>query len=301
MIYCFGHGFPYTDIDSLTSSILLEHYYKKSGYEAEAVYVNQSSLRESTIEIFKLSGLDMPRLITPEELLREDVEFAMVDHNDVMESFGQYQIDKEVLICVDHHTIQGNLKAKEIRFRKVGATATLIAEMCFDKNIALNDMLARAAVLGIISDTMGLKNVKASDADRKMVDTLYEKYDIGISFEELSEKTVSQVLIKNMTIERILTNSLREYAGGKVGIAQLFALNDDYKHKIDEIKKAAWDTKYDLYIFAFHIQKENKSVVYYFDKKYNIFPAYEEYHRMISRSKDLLPHVLTQLKLRSTY
>lgn len=300
MIYCFGHCFPYTDIDSLMGSILLEKYFKKQGRDSEAVYFNESCLRESTIEIFKLSGLRMPRLVTKEELLDSEVEFAIVDHNDIMESFGQFDIDKEVELCVDHHTIQSNLKAREIRFKKIGSACSIVVEMYLDKKFELSDDLARAAVLGIISDTMGLKNAKTSPRDKEIIKYLYRNYNIGIGFRELVQKTVTQVMFKNMNIERILSNSLREYYGGKVGIAQIFVLNDDYKKKIEMIKKQAWETNYDLYIFALHMQKENRSVVYYFDKKYNIFPIFEEYDRVISRSKDLLPHVLNQIKLRST-
>ena len=172
--------------------------------------------------------------------------------------------------------------------------------MFLDKNFPLSDELARAAVIGIISDTMGLKNAKTSERDKEIVKYLYDNYNIGIEFKELAKKTVNQVLFKNMDIERILTNSLREYHGGKVGIAQIFVLNDDYKEKIGHICEQGWETQYDLYIFALHVQKENRSLVYYFDKRYNIFPIFEEYNRVISRSKDLLPHVMNQIKLRST-
>lgn len=300
MIYCFGHCFPYTDIDSLVGSVLLEKYFKFQNKEAEAVYFNEDALRESTLDIFKLTGLKMPRLIDKEELSRENVEFALVDHNDIMESFGFFDIEKEVLLCIDHHTIQSNLKAKEIRFKKIGAACSMIAEMFIEKNLEFTNDLAKGCVIGIISDTMGLRNAKTSERDREIVKYLYKNYNIDISFRELVEKTVKQVMFRNMTIERILTNSLREYNNGRVGISQIFVLNEDYKKRISDILEEGKKMKYDLYIFALHIQKENRSVVYYFDRKYNIFPVYEEYDRVISRSRDLLPHVLTQIKLRST-
>lgn len=300
MIYCFGHCFPYTDIDSLVGSVLLEKYFKFQNKEAEAVYFNEDALRESTLDIFKLTGLKMPRLIDKEELSRENVEFALVDHNDIMESFGFFDIEKEVLLCIDHHTIQSNLKAKEIRFKKIGAACSMVAEMFIEKNLEFTNDLAKGCVIGIISDTMGLRNAKTSERDREIVKYLYKNYNIDISFRELVEKTVKQVMFRNMTIERILTNSLREYNNGRVGISQIFVLNEDYKKRISDILEEGKKMKYDLYIFALHIQKENRSVVYYFDRKYNIFPVYEEYDRVISRSRDLLPHVLTQIKLRST-
>ena len=126
MIYCFGHCFPYTDIDSLIGSLLLEQYFRNQGKEAEAVYFNENCLRQSTIEIFELSGLQMPRYVTKDELANDNIKFALVDHNDVMESFGQYGIDKEIEICIDHHTIQSNLKAREVRFKKIGAACSMI-------------------------------------------------------------------------------------------------------------------------------------------------------------------------------
>ena len=59
----------------------------------------------------------------------------------------------------------------------------------------------------------------------------------------------------------------REYNNGKVGIAQIFALNEDYKNRIPDIFEEGKKTKYNLYIFALHIQKENKSVVYYLNQQ----------------------------------
>lgn len=301
MIYCFGHCFPYSDIDSLISSVLLKEYYLLQGLEAKAVYFNEDAIRESTSEIFKLSGLEMPEFITKEGLEDENIDFAIVDHNDTMESFGFYDIDKEVLLCVDHHTIQPHLKAREIRFKKIGATCSMIADMFFDKGLKFTDQLAKGCIIGIISDTMGLRNAKTSERDREIVQYLYDNYNIDTEFDELVYKSVNQVEFRNMSIDRIISNSLREYNEGKVGIAQIFVLNNDYKERMPAILEAGNKTKYKLYIFALHIQKENRSMIYYFDKKYNIFPKYEEYDRVISRSRDILPRVLNQIKLRSTW
>lgn len=299
MIYCFGHCFPYSDIDSLVGSVLLKEFYLLQNIEAEAVYFNENALRESTIDIFRLSGLDMPLLVKKEDLENDDIEFAMVDHNDITESFGYFNIDKEVLLCVDHHTIQSNLKAREIRFKKIGATCSIIADMFIDKGLKFTDELAKGCVIGIISDTMGLRNAKTSPRDREIVKYLYKNYNIDIGFKELVEKTITQVMFRNMTIDRILSNSLREYNGGKIGIAQIFALNKEYKERIPEIIVEGNKTNYELYIFALHIVKENRSIVFYFDKRYNIFPAKEEYNRVISRSRDLLPRVFNQIRLRN--
>lgn len=300
MIYCFGHCFPYSDVDSLMSSVLLKEYYLLKGLEAEAVYFNKNALRESTREIFSLSGLDLPIFVNKKDLEDENIEFAIVDHNDPIESFGYLNIDKEVLLCVDHHTIQHNLKAKEIRFKKIGATCSMIADMFIDRGFEFTDELAKGCVLGIISDTMGLRNAKTSERDKELVDYFYKNYNIDTGFDDLAYKSINQVEFMNMSTERLITNSLREYNGGEVGIAQIFVLNDDYKKRISEILEAGKKTKYELYIFALHIQEEKRSVIYYFDKKYNIFPIWEEYDRIISRSRDLLPRVLKQIKLRST-
>lgn len=301
MIFCFGHCFPYTDIDSLVGSKLLEFYFNKKGKEAKAVYFNKDAIRKTTFDIYQMTGLDMPEFVEVEDLAREDVEFAMIDHNDILESFGKYGINKEVMLCIDHHTIQGNIKAREIRFKKIGAACSIILDMILEKGYRLTDELARASVIGIVSDTMGLRNVKTSQRDKDLVRHLYENYDIGINFKEIVDRTTKQVKFKNMTTERILSNSLREYFNGRVAIAQIFVLSRDYIDKIEDIVEKGWETKYDLYVFALHIQKEKRSVVYYFDKKYNIFPVTEEYNRVISRSKDLLPHVLNQIRLRSTW
>lgn len=293
MILVFGHNFSYTDIDSITSSIGLAYILKAEGKDAKAVIINKDAIQYSDKNIIsQIHGLEIPEFVSKDVIL--DNEIAIVDHNDPDESFGAIGINKTPVFCIDHH-IDTGIKADEKIIKKVGAAATLVAQLAKDKSIKLPDSIAQALVFGILCDTKGFKSKKTTQDDKDMVEYLYSAYHISKSIEEIVSLVIVDTDINNMTIEEILNNDLKEYNNDLIGIASMEVTDDDYLARIDEIEKEGWNTKYELYIFMLFKFHKNETSVYYFDKKYKCFPDVKNYNSIISRGQDVVPEIFEKI------
>ncbi len=293
MILVFGHNFSYTDIDSITSSIALTYILKAEGKDAKAVIINKDAIQDSDKNIIlQIRGLEIPEFVSKETILNNDI--AIADHNDPDESFGAIGINKTPVFCIDHHLDTG-IKAGVKIIKKVGAAATLVAQLAKDKGIKLPDSIAEALVFGILCDTKGFKSKKTTQDDKDMVEYLYSAYNISKTIEEIILLVIADTDISNMTIEEILNNDLKEYNNDLIGIASMEVTDDDYLLKIDEILKEGWNTKYELYVFMLFKFHKDETTVYYFDKKYKCFPDIKNYNSIISRGQDIVPEVFEKI------
>lgn len=275
MILVFGHNFSYTDIDSIASSIALAYILKAKGKDSKAVIINKDAIQDSEKNIIsQIRGLQLPEFASKEMILNNEI--AIVDHNDPDESFGALGINKTPVFCIDHHLDTG-IKADEKIIKKVGAAATLVAQLAKDNKIKLPDSIAEALVFGILCDTKGFKSKKTTQEDKDMVEYLYSAYHIERSVQEIILLVILDTDISNMTIEEIMNNDLKEYNNDLVGIASMEVTDDDFLLRIDEIKKEGWNTKYELYVFMLFKFHKDETTVYYFDKKYKCFPDVKNY------------------------
>ncbi len=303
-IYILGHNYTYTDVDSIISSIVLADMIKRQGYLAEPVIINPDAISQNNREIINcIGGLNLPKLKAVEEVINNPI--ILVDHNNPLYSYGFFLTETEPekpvfklaapILCVDHHYDEGfpaNNKIIDI----VGSTCTLLAEMTMvDEKFELSDLNAKALVYGIVSDTKGLKSSAVCERDMNAIYYLYNNYEINVEL----NKVIDQVLgvtddVSKMNVDQILKNSLKEYCNGNIGIAVIEVSNDDYTEKIKEIKERAVYTKYPLYILMILKHHTDETLIYYFDKK-GIFPDEERISGLLSRSQDVLPHVLIRM------
>ncbi|MBC9786246.1 DHH family phosphoesterase [Heliobacterium chlorum] len=294
MILVIGHNYRYTDADSLISSIVLADILNQTGRPAQAVLINPSPYVIEHKTLYRLSFLDLtiPPVVDIETI--EDNDLVLVDHNDPIESYGQLGITKQPLLCVDHHTLV-NHNIQEIRIEAVGATCTIIAKMAKELGVALSAAQVKALIYGIVIDTRGLTSNKTSEEDRIVLDDLYSQYPIGETVEEISRKMIVPDDITQMSIDEILHCSLKEYADGRVGIANVEAPSAEVcEGRMPEILDRATQMHYEVYGFILTFADRNETLVYYFDKK-NRFPKLVHKPRTLSRSKDIVPFVLDRL------
>jgi len=301
MIYVLGHNYPQTDVDSIISSIVLADMLNQKGRPAKPVIINPNAINQVSIDIIgRIGGLELPELETLEEVI--NYKIVLVDHNNPLESYGfcltnkapgNISTIKMPILCIDHHADSG-YPAKVKVIERVGSTCTLLTEILRNDNIRLSDLLVRALVYGIVCDTKGLKSRKTCQRDRKAINYLYNNYKIRVAINKVIEHVLAFTDILSMDIEQILSNSLKEYDNGNIGIASIEVLNDDYMTRLEEIKERAVHTKYPLYILMILKQHKNETLVYYFDRKYHVFPEVERYEGLISRSQDLVPYVLSK-------
>jgi inorganic pyrophosphatase/exopolyphosphatase len=295
LIYVFGHNFPYTDIDSIVSSVAFAHLLSVTGQPAQAVLLNPVGLKRDTLEVLrKLAGFPRPYSVTKNELLIG--EFALVDHNDPIQSYGFLGINKTPLYCIDHRPDAGfALGEKQIDF--VGATSTLIAERLITEGVKLTPILAKALVYAISTDTRGLR-IKVSQRDHAVIDYLYSAYSIDAPLDVVKKHTEMAQDVSKMSIEEILNSSLKEYLDRRLGVSMLDIDNDEYLMRLDEVlKKAREDTRYDLYVLMVNQLHRDNTIVYYVDRSFGCFPLQETFGELISRSQDLIPSIMKQFRL----
>jgi inorganic pyrophosphatase/exopolyphosphatase len=293
LIYVFGHNYPYTDIDSIVSSVAFAYFLKTAGQPARAVLLNPATVKSEVSEVLgKLEGLMLPPLVTKWEL--GTGELALVDHNDPAQSYGFWGISKIPLYCIDHRTDSG-LVAAEKQIEMVGATSTMIAERIRKAGMKITPLLAKALIYAISTDTRGLK-IKTGQRDLAVIDDLYSTYPIDVPLETVRKHTVTAQDVSRMSPEEILGSSLKEYREGRIAVAMLDVANEDYAGRLKEILKIArGEQQYDLYVLMVNCLHKDRTIVYYVDRCF-CFPEQEDYNYLLSRSHDLMPAIFRKIK-----
>lgn len=294
MVLVTGHNFAYTDVDSIVSSVALAHVMRSSGQEAEGVIVNKDAVLTDTKEILSLvKGFNWPVFADKARLERESI--ALVDHNNVMESIGQLGVIKKPVLCIDHHMDTG-LEANRKIIKRVGACCTILTEIIRQNSIAIDNTLAQALAVGIICDTKGLKSRKKCSKDIEMLDYLYSNYRMERTVEEITGAVLTVTDVRNMTDEQLTRESLKEYWDRKVGIATIEVMDDYYKSRLDGIIEECRKKPYDVFAFMIYRLHTEETHVYFFDRKYGVFPFCKTYNALISRSQDIIPYIKAGLQ-----
>jgi inorganic pyrophosphatase/exopolyphosphatase len=290
LIYVFGHNFPYTDVDSIVSSVAFAQLLVAAGQPAQAVLLNPEGLKQDTLEVLgKLEGFSWPCLVTKDKLLIG--EFALVDHNDPMQSYGFLGIDKIPLYCIDHRPDAG-FALGEKQIDMVGATSTLIAERFISEGVKFTPLLAKALIYAISTDTRGLK-IKVDQRDHAVIDYLYSTYSVDVPLDIVKRDTVIAQDVSKMSIEEILNSSLKEYMDGRIGVAMLDIDKDEYVMRLNKVLAMAGEgTRYNLFVLMVNQLHKDNTIVYYVDRSFGCFPLQENFGQLISRSQDLIPSII---------
>lgn len=290
MIYVFGHNFPYTDVDSIVSSVAFARLLVAAGQPAQAVLLNPEGLKQDTLEVLgKLKEFPWPCLVTKDKLLIGN--FALVDHNDPMQSYGLWGINKIPLYCIDHRSDAG-FAVGEKQIEMVGAASTLVAERYIKEGVKLTPLLAKALVYAISTDTRGLK-IKVDQRDYAVIDYLYSTYSIDVPLDIVKRDTVIAQDVSQMSSAEILNSSLKEYLDQRIGVSMLDIDNDEYLMRLDEVLAIGKSTSYDLFVLMVNQLHRDTTIVYYVDKSYGCFPSQETFGKLISRSHELIPSIMS--------
>ena len=234
----------------------------------------------------------------------EKKKFILVDHNEYKQSIDNIE-DGEVIEIIDHHRI-GRFECESpinIITKPVGSTSTIIAELFFNNNIAINKNLAGLMLGAIISDTMNFNSPTTTITDKEIAKKL-EKIS-KINANDLSKEMIknSDSLISKKFID-IVYDDFKEFEidGNKVGLSQASCKS---KEEFDNIKKdllayltdACKMNSYDLMIIMLTNPNGSGSYVLSVGKKKDIlndiFTIKDNYVKgLLSRKKQLLPKII---------
>ncbi len=109
---------------------------------------------------------------------------------------------------VDHHLPTVSLDGIETDIRRVGATATIVADRFRQQGLVPDATVARLLLGGIWMDTDGLSAHKATDADRAMSDWLATLTDIP---PQPLYATLQQALLSECDVQTLYRRDYRRY------------------------------------------------------------------------------------------
>ncbi len=241
----------------------------------------------------------------------EKLKVILVDHNGFSQSvdgIGEAIIEE----IIDHHNLLNIGTPNPINFRSmpVGCTCTIIYHMFKENGVEIPKDIAGLMLSAILSDTLLLKSVTATEEDKKVVKDLaiIAKVDVKTYGHDMVKAGFS---IKGKKAEDLLEEDIKTFrTNNKVaGISQIFTMDyedikADMENFIDKIDILA-SSKFDLVIALITDIEKNGSYVFYDRKSESLirdifndenFVQGSYIQDLLSRKKQLVPNVMEVLE-----
>ena len=163
------------------------------------------------------------QLMVPE---RERV--IMVDHNERGQAVEGIE-EATILEIIDHHRLGGIQTSEPIRtyVEPVGCTATIVANMHWQRDVDIPASIAGLLLSAIISDTVLFKSPTCTDYDRKTAQRLAEIADVDLHEYGLAMLKAGSG-IGDMTPSEIAKNDLKEFRIGdyRIIVSQISVMDE---------------------------------------------------------------------------
>ena len=162
-------------------------------------------------------------------MLPEPERVILVDHNERGQAVEGIE-DAKILEIVDHHRLGGMQTGEPIYIREepVGCTATIIANMYWQKNVEISPQIAGLLLSAIISDTVLFKSPTCTGYDKITSERLAKLADVQI--EEYGMALLKAGAgIGDMTPSDIAKNDMKEFQIGDyhILVSQLSVMDVD--------------------------------------------------------------------------
>lgn len=241
----------------------------------------------------------------------EKLHVILVDHNGFSQSVDGIE---EAIVdeIIDHHNLLNVGTSTPINFRSmpVGSTCTILYYMYLENGIKIPKEMAGLMLSAILSDTLLLRSVTATDADKKVVSELAKIANVDINSYG-HEMVKAGFSIQGKKAEELLEEDIKTFRVENkiVGISQIFTMDyediasdmNNFVDKIDDLTSG----KYDIVITLITDIEKNGSYVFYDRKSENlvrdVFDNYTFYQGyfvadLLSRKKQLVPIVMEALE-----
>ena len=221
-IVVIGHKVP--DTDAVTSAMAYAIFLRSLGYDCEARVAGK--LNKETTFALDTFGLKAPELLTS----ADNLNIVIVDHSEYAQSVDGMR-NANILRVVDNHLLGSMTDAASYdTTRSAGSTCTIIYYDFQEQNISINKETAQLLLLGILSDTGGLKPNKSNNKDSVAVKDLAPiagVNDVAAFYARMNEFADSY---EDMTDAEILVSDIKDYerAGYKFSVANVDVEQDEY-------------------------------------------------------------------------
>lgn len=216
-IYVIGHKSP--DLDSVTAAISYANFKNRLEQSENYIPAIAGEINGQTKYALEKFGFPVPELITD----ARGKEFVLVDHNESQQS-ADGMAEAKIREIVDHHKV--DFKYGEpiyITTKPWGSSNSLITEMYFENNIAIENGLAGLMLAAILDDTVITKSPTCTDKDREVIEKL--SMLAGIQDWEAfgMEMFKKRSNIDEMTDEQMVKGDFKDFnfKAGKFGTGQI--------------------------------------------------------------------------------
>ena len=218
-----GHRNP--DTDSVCSAIALAHLRNRLG-NMDVRPARAGEIDAETAFVLRHFDVPIPELIGD----ASGRDLILVDHNEVAQALPHIEASN-ILEVWEHHRIGDLRLPRPITFHcePVGATATLIAEQYFAREVAPTRAMAGILIASVLSDTMGFRSPTTTEKDRWVVKRLEPVAEIdAVAFGEEMLR-MKAAAAEQRQPRQIVRDDFKEFVlgGERIGIGQIQVMRVD--------------------------------------------------------------------------
>jgi len=171
--YVIGHQGP--DTDAIVSALAYARL--KATDDDSVTAARAGELNPETEFVLEYWDVEAPQLLED----ATDEQLILVDHNEHSQTVSGAR-EATITEIVDHHRL-GDVTTSEpifCRIEPVGSTATIIAELFDEREVALDSQTAGLLLSGLVSDTVILRSPTTTDRDRVVAERLADIAEVDI-------------------------------------------------------------------------------------------------------------------------
>lgn len=205
--YVIGHRTP--DSDSVASAIAYAGMLEELGINAKPAAAGE--LNAETKFALDYLGIEAPEILSD----AAEKQFVLVDHSEYSQALSGMR-QARIVGIVDHHGI-GDVRNTElipVRSMPAGASASVVYMTCVECNVKITREMARAMIMGILSDTQNFKfqEIPADKAAYEALLPIAEIEDVDALYTGMENARFSY---EGMTVKEIFYSDYKEYAAGE--------------------------------------------------------------------------------------
>ncbi len=247
-------------------------------------------------------------VVTRSSLLKPSpVSLILVDHNELSQAVEGAE-SVEVLGVVDHHRIGGFKSPRPIPFvtGPVGSTSTLVAELYEAEGVKMDAKIAGLLLGAVLSDTVMLRSPTTTERDRRVVERLERTSGLEhMAFGEEIFRATSSIRKQGAGAavrgdHKVFKADGRSFGIGQVetiGFGEFHEEKDNLRQELEKIREEKGLSLSALLVTdivrgdSLFLAVGEAEVLYNLGYE-ELEPGLYELHGVISRKKQVAPHIL---------
>ncbi len=270
-------GHDISDVDSLTSCLLLKKYLCHFGFEAKTAMFTQPM--NGALKMLAAVGVQFPDEVRSP---KDDEQLFLVDHHET-----PYKL--KVVGCIDHHPTEAEYDYPVYINQKASSTAFMILKMMEADGVPLEAQDYAAAVLSVYCDTQSLKSTKLVTDDVPKIQGIIKKYNLdeqylfeaGLGLNDLSQP-----------LEILALNGLKVFEFQKGTVMSSYLQSDRYDDKfVAELLKIVRQERIkcnsDMWVLLLHDPVHGNTIEYDITDEVKVI----DHGALISRGSNVMPRI----------